>query len=138
MKKYLLSSIVVGSFLFYSMVARKKPEAIVPVSTPAASGPTSNTGLYKDGTYTGNVADAFYGNVQVAAVIQNGKLAQVTVLQSPNDRGRSIMINSYAMPILQSEAIQAQHSSVDIVSGATDSSQAFIQSLSSALQQAQG
>jgi len=37
---------------------------------------------------------------------------------------------------LKSEAISAQNAQVDIVSGATDTSQAFINSLSSALTQA--
>ncbi|HEY4384430.1 MAG TPA: FMN-binding protein [Ktedonobacteraceae bacterium] len=46
------------------------------------------------------------------------------------------MINNYADPQLTSEAIQAQSANVDIVSGATDSSEAFIQSLNSALAQA--
>lgn len=93
-------------------------------------------GLYKDGTFTGSVADAYYGNIQVSAVFQNGNLTDVTFLQYPNDRDRSIRINQYAMPILQQEAIAAQNAQVDIVSGATDSSQAFVQSLTFAFSQA--
>ncbi len=58
-------------------------------------------------------------------------------MQHPNERNRSVEINSYADPILINEAIQAQSAQVDIVSGATDSSNAFIQSLSNALSQAQ-
>lgn len=46
------------------------------------------------------------------------------------------MINSYADPQLISEAIQAQSATVDVVTGATGSSEAFIQSLSDALSQA--
>jgi len=45
-------------------------------------------------------------------------------LQYPNDGNRSIEINSYADPQLSSEAIQAQSANVDIVTGATDSSEA--------------
>ena len=76
--------------------------------------------------------------VQVKVVIQNGKITGVQFLQYPNERSRSVEINSYADPILVNEAIQAQSAKVDIVSGATDTSQAFIQSLSNALSQAQG
>jgi len=54
----------------------------------------------------------------------------------PNDRRESVDINSQAMPYLKQEAIQAQTAQVDGVSGATDTSQAFIQSLGSALKQA--
>ena len=93
-------------------------------------------GQYKDGKYIGTAADAFYGNVQVVATVSGGKLSNVQFLQYPNDRSHSIEINQYALPILRREAIQAQNANVDIVSGATDSSYAFQQSLQSALSQA--
>ena len=84
----------------------------------------------------GSVADAHWGYIQVKAIIQKGKIADVQFLQYPNDRNRSVMINEYADPQLTSEAIQAQNANVDIITGATDSSEAFIQSLSDALSQA--
>lgn len=102
-------------------------------SYSSSSGPTPP---YKDGTYTGNQADAFYGNIQVQTVISNGKISDIQFIQYPNDRARSIAINTLAIPSLKQEAIQAQNANVNIVSGATDSSNAFIQSLSSALSQA--
>jgi uncharacterized protein with FMN-binding domain len=92
---------------------------------------------YKDGTYTGSVADAFYGNVEVQATISGGKIADVAFLQYPSDRSTSRSINSQAMPYLQQEAIAAQTGQVNVVSGATDTSNAFVQSLTSALAQAQ-
>lgn len=91
---------------------------------------------FKDGTYTGNSQDAFYGNIQVKAVISGGKITDVQFLQYPNNAARSLAINTLAMPNLKQEAIQAQNANVDIVSGATDTSNAFIQSLTSALTQA--
>ncbi len=97
---------------------------------------TANTGKYKNGTYTGSVADAFYGNVQVQVTISGGQITDVQFLQYPSDRQTSIAINSQAMPYLKQEAIQAQSAQVAGVSGATATSQAFIQSLGSALQQA--
>jgi uncharacterized protein with FMN-binding domain len=103
-----------------------------PIPTPT---PTPRSG-YKDGTYTGVAADAFYGNIQVQATISNGKITNVQFLQAPNDRGTSIYINSQADPMLAQEAIQAQSANVNIVSGATDSSNAFIQSMQSALDKA--
>ncbi len=108
--------------------------------TSASGGSTSSgitsTGQYKDGTYTGSVADAYYGNIQVKATISGGKLTNVTFLQYPNDRGQSVEINQRAMPVLKAEAIQAQSANVDGVSGASDTSAAFNQSLASALAQA--
>ncbi len=104
-----------------------------PTPTPA---PTQTAGAYKNGAYTGSVADAYFGNVQVKAIIQSGKLSDVQILQYPSDRGTSREINANAMPQLVQEAIQAQGPTVNIVSGATQSSEAFQQSLASALGQA--
>jgi|ERR1019366_5770045 uncharacterized protein with FMN-binding domain len=99
--------------------------------------PTTAPGAqYKNGSYTGSVADAHWGYIQVQAIIQNGKITNVQFIQYPNDRNRSIMINQYADPQLTSEAIQAQSANVNIITGATDSSDAFIQSLTDALSQA--
>jgi uncharacterized protein with FMN-binding domain len=110
--------------------------ATTPVATPAPVPVTKQTGQYKDGTYTGSSADAYYGTVQVQAVVQGGKLVTVNFLQYPSDRSTSRYINGQAMPMLQTEAIQAQSASVSGVSGATDTSAAFVQSLGSALSQA--
>ncbi len=109
------------------------------VVKPAPTPPpvvVASTGQYKDGKYTGTGADAYYGTIQVEAIVSGGKLTDVQFLQYPNDRGTSIRINTSAMPRLRQEAIQAQSANVNTVSGATDSSGAFRQSLSSALDQA--
>lgn len=156
MKKFVVAVFIVGAFILYSFWYHSNAVALEPTNSTTASSASSSTsatptngaspttvaagtsgsGSYKDGTYIGSVADATWGNIQVKAVIQNGKITSVQFLQYPNDRNRSIMINSYADPQLSSEAIQAQSANVDIVTGATDSSQAFIQSLSDALSQA--
>jgi uncharacterized protein with FMN-binding domain len=159
MKKTIVSAILISIFVLYCFLHAANAVAIVPTATPTSrssssstsaptatatssttptSGATSTSGsTYKNGTYTGNVADAQWGVVQVQVVIQNGEIINVQFLQYPNERNRSVEINSYADPILVNEAIKAQSAKVDIVSGATDTSQAFIQSLSNALSQAQ-
>lgn len=110
--------------------------APTPTPTPASTPPPQPKGLYVDGNYTGSAADAYYGNVQVQAVVSGGKLTNVQFLQYPNTHSTSVYINSQAMPYLTQEAIQAQSANVDIVSGATDTSMAFQQSLAAALAQA--
>ncbi len=119
-------------------VARVAAPVSVPVSTPAPTTASKPAGQYVDGTYTGSVADAYYGKVQVKATISGGKLADVTFLQYPSDRSTSRFISSQAMPMLTSEAIQAQSAQVDAVSGASDTSAAFRESLGVALSQAKG
>jgi uncharacterized protein with FMN-binding domain len=93
-------------------------------------------GQYKDGTYTGNIIDAYYGNVQVQAIIQAGKITNVQFLDYPHDRRTSLRINKIAGPYLTTEAIQAQSAQVDLISGATLTSEAFVQSLQTALESA--
>ena len=112
-----------------------------PAKNPAPSAPQpapapASTGLYKNGTYTGPVADAFYGNLQVTAVIQGGKLADVQFPVYPNDSGHSMEVSQMALPMLKQEAIQSQSANVSIISGATQTSEAFQQSLAAALAQA--
>lgn len=93
-------------------------------------------GRLADGTFTGPAVDAYYGLVQIQAIVRSGQLVGIKVLQYPSDRRTSVAINRQALPMLRDEAVQAQSANVDIVSGATLTSQAFARSLKGALQQA--
>ncbi len=105
-------------------------------ATPIAARIAAATGSYADGTYNGPVVDAYYGLVQIQAIVQGNRLARIRVLQYPSDRRTSVFINRQALPMLRDEVIQAQSANVDIISGATLTSRAFIRSLGSALNQA--
>lgn len=107
------------------------PSALTPPPPPAPA--VANNSPYRDGTYTGVSADAYYGNVQVKVIIAGGRLTDVVFLDHPQDQQTSQYINSQAMPLLKQEAIQAQSAAVDGVSGATETSRGFKQSLASAL-----
>lgn len=106
-----------------------------PPPTPTTEVAISN-GRYKDGVYNGPTVNAYYGLVSVQATVQNGSIVDVKFLQYPNDRRTSIRINSIAMPYLQQEAIQAQTANVNLISGATLTSEGFVISLRAALQSA--
>lgn len=106
----------------------------LPAGKSVAAAPVSSG--YKDGTFQGQPIDAYYGLVQVQVSIQGGSIQSVQFLQYPNDRRTSVQINSIAMPYLQQEAIQAQGANVNIISGATLTSEGFQMSLQSALQSA--
>ena len=102
-----------------------------------ATPPSSNRSpQLQDGTFSGQAMDAYFGYVQVAAVIQGGRIVSVQVLEYPNDRGRSRSINDYALPILQKEVIKAQNAKIDIISGATLTCDAYARSLATALTKA--
>ena len=142
MKKILVSAFIIIAFVLYGVIHSNAEVVIAPTSTTSSnssnsSSNTTNTSpTYKDGAYSGIAADALYGNIQVQATISSGKITNIIFLQAPNDRDESVRINQQADTQLAQEAIQAQSASVDIVSGATDTSNAFIQSLTSALDQA--
>ena len=164
MKKIVLSGSVIFVFILYILSVNKQNVELLPIQTgnpttvpltnaPTAiptpidtNGPTTtvaltpvataNNGKYKDGSYTGSTEDAFYGNVQVKAIITNGMITDVQFLQYPNDRRTSVEINTQAMPLLKQEAITAQSANVDGVSGASATSPAFVRSLQNALDQA--
>lgn len=168
MKKFFLSSGLVITFIIYSvhkslagsgnstagtdLSLNNPPKVTQPESSPTQTVGNSVTptlfiptvtpqlkanGL-KDGKYTGDSADAYYGNVQVKITVSSGKITDVQFLDYPQDRRTSVFINSQAIPYLKTEAIQAQSANVDVISGATQTSLAFIQSLQSALAQAKG
>lgn len=110
-----------------------------PTPTPSFSSSQpaqSTTSSYKNGNYVGSVQNAFYGNIQVQVSISNGRITAVNFLQYPNDNRTSQYVNAQADPLLAQEAIQAQSAQVNIVSGASQTSQAFQASLADALSQA--
>jgi uncharacterized protein with FMN-binding domain len=157
MKKYIIPIVVVVAFGIYVLLNSQKSVTVAtPVigsastsggsagsgtsasengssSSVAAGSPTPGSGAYKDGTYTGSVENAFYGNLQVVAVISGGAITDVQFPVYPNESGHTEQVSNTDLPVLKQEAIQAQSSDVNIVSGATQTSQAFQQSLASAL-----
>ena len=98
-------------------------------TSPATSTPTTKT-------YTGASVDTDYGPVQVQITVKDGKVTRARVTQVPWSGGRDQEINGYAVPILNKEAVQAQSATIDMVSGATFTSEGYLQSLQSAIDKA--
>jgi len=87
-------------------------------------------------TVTGDVVQTRYGDVQVAAVLNGSQIVDVKALQLPFDRPRSQDISSQAAPLLHDEVLQAHSAQIDTIGGATYTSDAYAQSLQSALDRA--
>ena len=68
--------------------------------------------------------------------MQGGKITNVTVLQQPDGNQRDAEINSQALPILIDETVKAQSANIDMVSGATVTSDGYVRSLQAALDEA--
>ncbi|HVY68126.1 MAG TPA: FMN-binding protein [Patescibacteria group bacterium] len=148
MKKIILAAVIVIAFAGYAVYQHRqaKPAIVIPGNAgngsaspggqPPAAAPAGAAQTYKDGTYVGDDVNAYYGKVQVQVTVAGGKITDVQFLDYPKDRGNTLEISQSSMPVLKSEAIASQSANVQIVSGATQTSQGFQQSLQSALNQA--
>jgi uncharacterized protein with FMN-binding domain len=87
---------------------------------------------------TGAAVNTRFGPVQVRITVANGRMTAVQAIVYPQENSRDQEINSYAIPQLNAEAAQAGNASIDMVSGATYTSQGYIGSLQSALDQVGG
>jgi uncharacterized protein with FMN-binding domain len=111
---------------------------------PATAGPPTSTTSVRARTTTssarrtsvGQVVQYAYGDIEVSVTLEGTRVVNVTVPQNGAADARSQMINSYAVPILEQEAVAARGLNFNAVSGATFTSDAFAQSLQSALQRA--
>jgi uncharacterized protein with FMN-binding domain len=105
-------------------------------SSGNSSGNRSGSTSTSTKTVTGSVAQTQWGPVQVQLTVKNGSITKVSILQYPNGNGRDVELANYSLPILIQETIQSQSAHIDMVSGATYTSTGYIQSLQSALDQA--
>jgi uncharacterized protein with FMN-binding domain len=104
-------------------------------ATPAPTTSSGSGATAASTTIDGPVVDTRYGPIQVEIVVAGGKLQDVVAVQLPSGR-RSGQISNAAAPVLREEALQAKSASIDTVSGATYTSDAYAQSLQAALDQA--
>ena len=145
-----LTAVALALLLSFKTPATVGVSAPAPVNGPAGTSTTTGTatttgtstttgGSAAKGSYTGQLTGSSvqtpFGNVQVQVSLQSGRITDVQTLQLPSG-GHSSQVSRYAAPQLRSEVLQAQSAQVDSVSGATYTSQAYQQSLQSALDQA--
>jgi uncharacterized protein with FMN-binding domain len=106
-----------------------------PATSPTSPSSSASSRPRSSGTksYTGDVASTRWGPVQVKITVADGTITKVTVLQSPSGNPRDIEINDRALPILVQDTLDAQSAKIDMVSGATVTSDGYLSSLQSAL-----
>ena len=136
------SLVLLLSFKTHSTSALTTPPAAV-ASTGTSSTGTSSTGTSSTGTsssptktYTGTAADTRYGPVQVRITVKSGKVTNVVAISYPTSDPRDAQINAYAIPALNSEATSAGSANISMISGATYTSEGYVRSLQSALNEA--
>ena len=108
-----------------------------PSASPSApsSAPSSGGGS-SSGTFTGDAVNTRWGVVQVQITVENGTITAADAVEYPTGNRKDQQINAYAIPQLNSEAMAAQNAAIDAVSGATVTSDGYITSLQSAVDQA--
>jgi hypothetical protein len=125
--------------------AGSPPAAIGTPSAGGASGASGSGGGSDAGggkgtagatTVTGAAASTIYGPVQVQIMVKGGKVTAAKAVEYPQDTPRDSQINAFAIPVLDREAASVGSARIDMVSGATYTSQGYLTSLQNALDQA--
>jgi len=113
--------------------------AVAPVEAGTTSGTgsgTASSGSSTSSTFTGEEASTRWGPVQVQITVAGGTITDVSVVEYPDENGKDRQINARALPVLVQETLDAQDDAIDMVSGATVTSEGYLESLQSALDQA--
>lgn len=115
-------------------------EGAVGSGSTASSSSTQDTksaSSMADGTYTGASTQTEWGPVQVQITVSSGKITNVDVLSYPDTEKKSIQINENALPTYKEEALTAQSSNIDQISGATETYKGFTGSLQDSITQSE-
>jgi uncharacterized protein with FMN-binding domain len=118
----------------------------LPIADATAATRATTKKIVVSKRFIGSVASVDrWGSLQVTIVVRKTttvtgtkkkvtrKITAVSVPTYPNHTDRSVYINQTALPILKAEALRAQSANINLVSGATDTSDAFAQSLQAAI-----
>ena len=109
---------------------RSSAQAAAPAAPATGAAGTVN------GTFRGSTVQTQFGPVQVEIAVQNGKITSSNAIKYPSGNQRDVLIANYAVPQLNAEAVQAQSAKISMVSGATYTSDGYLQSLQSAIDKA--
>ena len=113
-----------GSWRHADVQATPAPQAS-PTAKPVAN-------AHKTGVFAGAASQGMFGPVQATLTVRDGKITWVKIT-APQDNPTSAYINQQVVPMLRSETLKAQSSNINGISGATVTSDAYYQSLQSAL-----
>lgn len=120
-----------GSGSSVSSTSSGSTTTATPTPTPSASSSANSAATTK--TVLGSAVDTRYGTVQVKVTFSGNSITAVDTVQAPSGNGRDIEINQQALPMLEQEVLASQSANIDTVSGATYTSEGYIQSVQSAI-----
>jgi uncharacterized protein with FMN-binding domain len=119
-----------------SQPSSSSPSPSPPSPSPPSSPSPSSSAASNSETFKGSVAQTRWGPVQVQITTKDGKVTAVDVIEYPTQNPRDVEINDQALPVLVAETLEAQSAEIDMVSGATVTSEGYLQSLQAALDEA--
>jgi uncharacterized protein with FMN-binding domain len=114
------------------------PEQLNPKSAlrPAATASPAATPRPGVRVGTGPLLTTPFSSIQVRAELTRGRLTGVQTLSLTGADAHTLAINRRAEPILREEALRAGSADIDVVSGATYTSESWIESLGAAIRDA--
>jgi uncharacterized protein with FMN-binding domain len=110
--------------------------ALRPIATPRAIERPRPTPAPGSKTGTGPVVATPFSVIQVRATLTKGRLTGVETIALSGDGPHTEALNARAEPILREEALRAGSADIDVVSGATSTSESWIESLRAAIREA--
>ncbi len=124
--------------------AQPAPPATVVTAVPVAATSAVKTwptffvdSVFNDGAFTGKPARTTYGNLQVQVVMHSGRIEDILCVEYPLSNATSERMSNEFIPQLKLQALALQDWDVDVVSGATQTSQAFQRAMVYALRVAE-
>ncbi|MDR7870219.1 MAG: FMN-binding protein [Tissierellaceae bacterium] len=96
-------------------------------------GPSGSSALFKAGTYA-TEADGYGGKIKVETTFSDKEIVKVEIVEDSETVG----IGSNAIDKIPSDIVESQSLGVDAVSGATVTSEAIIEAVSKAVEEAGG
>jgi uncharacterized protein with FMN-binding domain len=134
---WIASTVTVLVLLFGYSTSTSGPGLLAEDAVVASTAEAGADAAVVDGTVvTGPAVDTRWGPVQVQVTVSGGRIAGVEVVEYPTGNRRDRQINAYAVPQLVAETLDAQSADIDMVSGATVTSEGYVGSLQAALDEA--
>ena len=135
-----LAALVVTAVAVVALASYRTHPPRRPPPRPAAehARPTATPTPAGSRTARGPVISTPFSVIQVEATVRRGRLIGVRTVSLTGDGPHTQALNARAEPILHREALRAGSAKIDVVSGATYTSESWIESLRSAIRAARG
>jgi uncharacterized protein with FMN-binding domain len=138
------AAVATGAVVALLANVRSRPPVIPPprVTPPEpevrriSTRPATASGSVRTGT--GRIVTTPFSVIQVRVTLTGRQLTRVETVELSGTGARTQAINAHAEPILREEALKAGTARIDVVSGATYTSESYRDSLQSAIDDARG